>query len=170
MTSTASEPARSDRQTPRQTGSYEEARTARLRAANINPRTGLATDYLNHFNEAIMLLEMIPDMPECAEDFLLWYPLSYREHFMASHFKARDLAIEAYESADEHIRVEFDNITGAMTSILTAVGAAMREVRQDKTRARLAEQATGWVKPLVALAGGIINGGAEADVDYIMTH
>ena len=28
----------------------------------------------------------------------------------------------------------------------------------------------GWVKPLVALAGGIINGGAEADVDYIMSH
>jgi hypothetical protein len=106
MTSTAYKPARSDRQT----GPNKEARAARLRAANINPRTGLATDYLNHFNEAIMLLEMIPDMPECAEDFLLWYPLSYREHFMASHFKARDLAIEAYESADEHIRVEFDNI------------------------------------------------------------
>ena len=35
---------------------------------------------------------------------------------------------------------------------------------------RLAEQATGWVKPLVALAGGIINAGGEADVDYIMTH
>jgi len=141
-----------------------------LRAANINPRTGLATDYLNHFNEAIMLLEMIPDMPECAEDFLEWHPLSYREHFTASNFKARDLAIEAYDSADEHIRAEFDNITSAMTSILTAVSAAMREVSQDKTRAKLAEQATGWVKPLVALAGGIINGGAEADVDYIMTH
>ncbi len=28
-----------------------------------------------------------------------------------------------------------------MTSILTAVGAAMREVRQDETRAKLAEQA-----------------------------
>ena len=169
MTSTAA-PARSDRQISNPPGRPNEARAAALRAANINPRTGLATDYLNHFNEAIMLLEMIPDMPECAEDFLLWYPLSYREHFMASHFKERDLAIEAYESADEHIRAEFDNITGAMTSILTAVGAAMREVRQDKTRARLAEQATGWVKPLVALAGGIINGGAEADVDYIMTH
>src|SRR6266481_9888981 len=170
MTSTATTAVRSDSLTPPPTGPVDEARVAKLRAANINPRTGLATDYLNHFNEAIMLLEMIPDMPECAEDFLLWYPLSYREHFMASHFKARDLAIEAYESADERIRVEFDNITGAMTSILTAVGAAMREVRQDKTRARLAEQATGWVKPLVALAGGIINGGAEADVDYIMSH
>jgi hypothetical protein len=170
MTSTASKPARSDRQMPRQTGPKDEARVARLRAANINPRTGLATDYLNHFNEAIMLLEMVPDMPDCAEDFLLWYPLSYREHFMASNFKARDLAIEAYDSADEHIRTEFDNITSAMTSILTAVGTAMREARQDKTRATLAEQATGWVKPLVALAGGIINGGTEADVDYIMTH
>src|ERR1700716_3955579 len=170
MTSTAAKPAQSDRQMPRQTGPDEDARAAQLQAAHINPRTGLATDYLNHFNEAIMLLEMVPDMPECAEDFLLWYPLSYREHFMASHLKARDLAIEVYDSADEHIRTEFDNITSAMTSILTAVGTAMREARQDKTRATLAEQATGWVKPLVALPGGIINGGTEADVDYIMTH
>jgi len=155
---------------PHPPGADEEARAAKLRAVNINPRTGLATDYLNHFNEAIMLLEMVPDMPECAEDFLLWCPLSYREHFTASNFKARDLAIAAYDSADTSIRTEFDNITSAMTSILTAVGAAMREVRQDKTRATLAEQATGWVKPLVTLAGGIINGGAEADVDYIMNH
>jgi hypothetical protein len=118
-----------------------------------------------------MLLEMIPDMPECAEDFLGWQPLSYREHFTASNFKARELAISAYDSADTAIRTEFDNITSAMTSILTAVGTAIREVRQDKTRAMLAEQATGWVKPLVMLAGGIINGrGAVADVDYIMTH
>src|SRR5258707_15304307 len=98
MTSTASNPARSDRQT----GPDEEAGAGRWRAANINPRTGLATDYLNHFEEAIMLLEMIPDIPACGEDFLLWSPLSYREHFMASHFKARALAIEAYEPADEH--------------------------------------------------------------------
>ncbi len=167
MTSTVSKPVRPD---PR-TGPEQTARAAQLRAANINPRTGLATDYLNHFNEAIMLLEMIPDMPECSEDFLGWRPLSYSEHFTASNFKARDLAIEAYETADTAIRAEFDKLTSAMTSILTAVSAAMSEARQDKTRATLAEQATGWVKPLVALAGGIINGtGAEADVDYIMTH
>jgi hypothetical protein len=153
---------------PPQTGPEAEARAAQLRAANINPRTGLATDYLNHFNEAIMLLEMIPDMPECAEDFLGWSPLSYREHFTASNFKARDLAIEAYDSADTDVRAEFDNITSSMTSILTAVGTAMREVNQDKTRATLAGQATGWVKPLVALAGGVINGGTDTDVETIM--
>jgi hypothetical protein len=31
------------------------------------------------------------------------------------------------------------------------------------------EQAAGWVKPLVMLAGCIINGAAEADVEYIMS-
>ncbi|SHG04138.1 hypothetical protein [Bradyrhizobium erythrophlei] len=170
MTSTAANPARSAAQPPRQKAPINEARAAQLRAANINPRTGLATDYLNHFNEAVMLLEMVPDMPECADDFLDWRPLSYGEHFHASNFKARDLAIEAYESADTVIRTEFDNITSAMTSILTAVSTAMREAKQDKTRARLAEQAIVWVKPLVMLAGGVINGGSEADVDYIMTH
>jgi hypothetical protein len=149
-------------------GPSKEGRAAQLRAANINPRTGLATDYLNHFNEAIMLLEMIPDMPECAEDFLSWRPLSYCEHFMASNFRARDLAIEAYDAADAKVRAEFDRITDTMTSILTAVGSAMCDAHQDKTRAVLAEQATGWVKPLVALAGGIINGGTEADIETIM--
>ena len=170
MSSTAATQARSDRPTPPPTGHIDEARAAVLRAANINPRTGLATDYLNHFNEAIMLLEMIPDMPECAEDFLTWSPLSYAEHFWASNFKARDLAIEAYELADPKIRADFDNLASTMTSILTAVGSAMREARQDKTRATLAEQATGWVKPLVALAGGVINGASEADVETIMAN
>jgi hypothetical protein len=170
MTSTAATSARSDRPTPPSTGPISEARAAQLKAANINPRTGLATDYLNHFNEAIMLLEMVPDMPECAEDFLAWSPLSYAEHFWASNFKARDLAIEAYELAEPRVRTQFDNITTSMTSILIAVGTAMREATQDKTRATLAEQATNWVKPLVALAGGIINGATEADVETIMSH
>ena len=85
-------------------------------------------------------------------------------------FKARDLAISAYEAADPAIRAEFDQLAGTMTSILTAVGQAMREATQDKTRARLAEQATAWVKPLVMAAGGVINGGSEGDIDYIMTH
>ena len=55
-----------------------------------------------------------------------------------------------------------------MTSILTAVGAAMREAQQDKTRATLAEQAASWVKPLVALAGGVINGNSESHVETMM--
>src|SRR5947207_9103164 len=89
----------------------------RLADSNINPTTGLATDYLNHFNEAIMLLEMIPAMPECADDFLSWQPLTYAEHFVASNFKGRDLAISAYDEASNDIRIPFDEACETMTSI-----------------------------------------------------
>ena len=150
-------------------GLDETTRAATLKAANINPRTGLATDYLNHFNEAIMLLELIPDMPDCAAEFLEWRPLSYAEHFIASNFKARDLAIEAYETADPLTRAEFDHMTETMTNILTAVSDAMRDA-PDATRAKLAVQALSWLKELVQATGGIINAGSEGNVDYIMTH
>src|SRR5580698_8056554 len=119
MTSSAAQPA----QPASEAAADNSARAAQLRAAKINPRTGLATDYLNLFNEAVMLLEMIPDMPECAEDFLAWQPLSYAEHFTATNFRARDLVIEAYETCDADIRTAFDNATSAMTSILNAVSA-----------------------------------------------
>src|SRR5215813_2687054 len=142
MTATAQPSARPDCTTTPETGPDAEVWTAQLKAANINPQTGLATDYLNHFNEAIMLLEMIPDMPECAEDFLAWSPLSYAEHFTASKFKAKELAISAYESADPEIRAEFDQMTETMTSILREVGAAMHGAVQDSTKTKLAEQAT----------------------------
>src|ERR1700759_4528328 len=126
MSATAQTSAQDERATSLLAGLSAEARAPALRTANINPQTGLATDYLNHFNEAIMLLEMIPDIPECADDFLDWHPLSYAEHFHASNFKARNLAIEAYEAANPATRAEFDGLTKAMTSILIAVGAAMR--------------------------------------------
>jgi hypothetical protein len=44
----------------------------------------------------------------------------------------------------------------------------MRVAVQDSTKAELAVQAIGWLKPLVAAAGGVINGGYEADVETIL--
>jgi hypothetical protein len=159
--------------------SVDLARAAELLAANINPATGLATDYLNHFNEAIMLLEMVPSMPECADDFLDWQPMSYIEHFTVSTFKRRDLAVAAYETADTMTRTRFDEACARMHAILMAVRDGMQMSRQDSTRIRLAEQATRWLKPLVAQAGGIINGiertdtqdsEPQSDIDFIMAH
>lgn len=148
-----------------------------LAAANINPQTGLATDYLNHFNEAIMLLDMIPDIPDCAEDFLSWQPLSYAEHFLQSNFAARDLAIAAYEAAPADKRARFDAMCGRLTTTLVAVRDAMMQTTQEAVRQRLAVQATEWLKPMVVRAGHMINEGdivanedsPQADVDIIMS-
>ena len=77
---------------------------ARLIEANINPRTGLATDYLNHFNEAVMLLELLGDMPECMDDFFAWQPKRYDEHFAASKSRHRDVTLAAYADANPELR------------------------------------------------------------------
>lgn len=89
-----------------------------LAAANINPESFLATDYLNHYNEIVMLLEMIPDMPELLEDAGEWAPKSYQQHFIDSGFQAKDLAIKAYETAPYSYRTAFEAICTEMDKII----------------------------------------------------
>ena len=69
--------------------------TEHLRAhtdgTNVNAKTLLATDYLNTYNEVVMLLEMLPDAPnELVTDLECWRAKSYREHFQSSGFRDRD--------------------------------------------------------------------------------
>jgi len=131
---------------------------ARLAAANINPKTGLASDYLNHFNEAIMLLDLLPQTPECIVELIGWEPLSYEEHFAASHFKEKDLAIAAYEMAEPSARAQLDEISDTMNALLVATCETFqRRASLDSANALAAETAA-RLKPLVARAGAVING------------
>jgi hypothetical protein len=130
----------------------------RMADANINPLTGLSTDYLNHFNEAIMLLEMVPQVPDCALDLFAWQPMSYREHFAASRLKERDAAISCYEKADPKLRQGLDALANTMTAILTATRDAMQSGLPAADTHRVSRRAVEWLKPLVARAGAVING------------
>ena len=134
----------------------------RLDGTNINRVTLLATDFLNHFNEAIMLLEMLPMAPDCKDDFLAWRPMSYPEHFAASNFKHRDLAIAAYEVADPQYRGPLDQIADQMTQILTEARDGLKGELSHDTIRILAEATAHWLRPLVARAGAAINGEPEA--------
>lgn len=82
----------------------------RLAGTNINAQTFLATDYLNHFNEIEMLIEMLPTMAECFEDICMWQPKSYECHFSDSGFKDKDLAILAFRQAPALVRKRFDEV------------------------------------------------------------
>jgi hypothetical protein len=136
--------------------------TSQLTGSHINPATGLATDYLNRFNEAVMLLDMLSSCPEFRADFLAWEPMSYREHFRLSHFKTRELAIAAYDRADPDVRNSLDTLAVTMTIVLEATRAAMDDTdRRPETLAALAGNAIGWLKPLIARAGAIINGESD---------
>lgn len=129
-----------------------------LAEANINAITGLATDYLNHFNEAIMVLELIPSMPACIEDLMDWNVTTYREHFLATHQKHRDVVLAAYETADVQAREQLEQVVENMNAILTATRDALRLDLTTTVAGALARDAAGMLKPLVARAGAVING------------
>lgn len=144
--------------------------------ANINPATGLATDYLNHFIEAIMLLEMAATCPDLIDDLHAWRPMSYREHFLASKFKGRDRAIAAYESAGPAARAGLDGLTATMTTVIEATRTTISNDLSPLATGPLAERAAAWLKILVTRAGAVINGEidvaqpgeAQAAVDRLM--
>ena len=136
---------------------------AALATANVNLKTRLATDYLNHFNEAIMMLELVPTMPDCIEDLMQWRVMSYREHFLATHQKHRDMVLVAYETADPHAKSLLDACVHMMDEILTATRDALHLDLSPAVAGALALEAAAKLKPLVARAGGIINGLKIAD-------
>ncbi len=100
-----------------------------VRGKNINQETLLATDYLNHFNEIVMLIDMVPTMPEFIEDAKAWAPKSYEAHFRDSVFADKDLAILAYQNAPAQFREPFDDTVAAMDALvakgLTAIEASI---------------------------------------------
>lgn len=144
----------------RSVASADRLRPEALAAANINPNTRLATDYLNHFNDVVMMLELVPDMPDCAEDVVGWTPIAYDDYFRNSHFRERDLAILAWDEADPAIRSEFEatiaHLDCAMAEAIDLVGAwdGRDPAGGQRLRAFVGER----LKPLIATASGIING------------
>lgn len=91
----------------------------RLTDSNVSARTFLATDYLNHFNEVFMLLEMLADIPEMIEDVDDWAPKTYVQHFKDSNIAEKELAIEAYELCPDQYRLPFDQLTEKLDCHLT---------------------------------------------------
>lgn len=148
---------------------------ARAKGTNVNDRTLLATDYLNHVNEIIMLLELVPDAPECLEDCRAWQPMSYVEHFEASSIADRDLAIEAYAFSPPEFRANLDRLTAEMHRViagaLASVEAATTQGDEDRVR-RVIELAVGVLKTMVDHASSTIHGDAQimdqASIDGLM--
>lgn len=155
---------------------YAAMRT-RVEGTNINPDTLLATDYLNHFNEVIMILEMVGDMPEMLEDVKAWQPKSYAEHFRDSGLSVGELAIEAYACSPPRHREAFERTIDQIHHVLAkgidnieqAIAGGHPEL------IRLAAQAVSRALQLLNdTASAIIHGGEntmdQAHIDELLGH
>ena len=100
----------------------------RAKGTNVNEQTLLATDYLNHFNELVMTLEMIADMPELLEEAKAWAPKDYKDHFRDSTIADKELAIEAYDHAPPKFKEPFEQNIGKINKL---IGTSLERLEND---------------------------------------
>ena len=130
----------------------------RLRAANINPVTGLATDYLNHYNEVAMLIGTLADMPDMAECVLDWRPVGYPTHFARTGFAERGLAIAGWLVVSRDVKAQFCAVRAELESRIADV---QRRLATTLVPELVAGEAPAIFADIARL-GGVINGGKGA--------
>lgn len=146
---------------------YERTFRRLVADTTINTETLLSTDYLNHYNEIVMLLDLVPELPEMMDDVSAWVPKTYQQHFQDSVFSHRDLAIAAYEHAPVKYRGPMDQVTAAMDAAIADGLPRLRaaaEAGDALTLAGLAGALAEELRTNIARTSAIINGYDEAEV------
>jgi aspartate carbamoyltransferase catalytic subunit len=146
-----------------------------VRGKNINETSLLATDYLNHFNEIIMLIELIPSMPDCLVEAKAWQPKSYAQHFRDSSFNDKELAILAFENSPPRFREPFDSAVATLDALviqgLEKIDAAV-DSGNEELLADTAANLSHTLRQFVDVASAIINGDEmtvdQAKIDQII--
>ncbi|MEZ5669742.1 MAG: hypothetical protein R3F55_20345 [Alphaproteobacteria bacterium] len=151
-------------------GSATHTRTYRrlVQGTTINGTTLLSTDYLNHFNEFVMMLELVADMPDMAPELEQWQPKTYVQHFADSGFSHKDLAIAAYDHVPAEFRRPFDETIAAIDAMICEtvprVGALLVEHESEAARHHMLTIAR-EMRGMIERASAIINGARVEDLD-----
>ena len=88
--------------------------SSELERANVNLQTGLATDFLNLFNEYIMLAELVHDGSMDRDALTDWLPIDYETHFARSGFAGADVVLAAFRSLRCTSRRKFETAVGKL--------------------------------------------------------
>ncbi len=154
---------------------FKNSMTEHLRAhtkgTNVNEETLLTTDYLNHFNEIIMLLELVPSAPsQFSAELADWQHESYEEHFTRSGFRDKELAIVCYHNAPEEVRRAFDSSVADMEQEMVMLLQQVQEkIDSGDTEglSRLCSESIPRLQDLIQITAGIVNGAVSNDPDAV---
>ena len=135
--------------------------------AIVNPASGLANDYLNLFNEIVMLIEQLPTMPELIEDILRWRPVTYQDYFARSVLPGRISALEAYATLDGGFRRDFETVVADLDRRAVGAVVAIRRhykatgVVSPESMADLCERAGKTLREVLLKATNLVNHGTR---------
>jgi hypothetical protein len=124
-------------------------------------RDVLSTDYLNHFAEALMLIEAVTLDDSIASELAKWRPISYRQHFTTSELRCAPHALKAYDALDHTSRGAFEALCSAMNRLVETVLLTLSDVRDPAQMVALVEIAARAFHSLLTRATRFINSGGD---------
>jgi hypothetical protein len=98
----------------------------------VSPTSGMANDYLNHFNEVLLMIENLPLLlPEMVDELVSWKPVSYRAYFEQSNLPGRIEALEIYDNLDEDFRRDAEAMIELLDKIIARCVAIITSHRRE---------------------------------------
>lgn len=138
----------------------------------VNPNSGIANDYLNHFNEILLLIENLPILlPEMLDELLAWKPIDYREYFTNSALPGRQQALEIYDGLDPEFRQDFESMVEILDTIVVRSVDLVTEYRApDGTLPPeeikgICEQLAGDMRVVLNRTADLVNFGQAAPLE-----
>ncbi len=121
----------------------------------------LSTDYLNHYNEALMLIEMSVQDPMMASELVHWKPVSYERHFEDSGLRCAPGALAAYRALDPIQRGAFEAMCMAMDRMVLTAMEAVEHAPDPAVTVPVFEVLADAFRNLHARATTFINSGGQ---------
>lgn len=135
---------------------------------------GLSNDYLNHFSEVLMLIELAASDADAAADLAAWRPVDYPSYFAASQLRRAPAALAAWAALAPERREAFEAQVRAMDRLAATAIRALRPPCAPQEAADVAALTGPALRGLIARAGAFLNSdGAvlpdEADMEAAQT-
>jgi hypothetical protein len=143
---------------------------------------GLSNDFLNHYSEALMLIEMAADDPAIGAELQEWRPIGYRAYFASSELRRAAAALAAYDALPERRRQAFERLVASMDTLATMAVFALQPPSTPESIPWIVEATAPALRELIAKAAAFLNSGgqdlapdraadeAQAVIDRIIEH
>jgi hypothetical protein len=124
-------------------------------------RHGLSTDYLNHYSEILMLIEMVSFDASIGDEIGRWQPIGYREYFGKSPLRRAPAAIAAYDALAAESRLSFEQIVQALDKLTVAAIVALRPPCHPHNVTLIGEVIGPAIRRLIDGAAAFLNSGGN---------
>jgi hypothetical protein len=122
---------------------------------------GLSTDYLNHYSEILMLIEIASFDASIVDDICVWQQIGYQEYFRKSSLRRAASALSAYERLTPESRLAFEQIVQALDKLTLGAILALRPPCHPRNVVLIGDVIGPAIRRLIDRAAAFLNSGGK---------